>query len=79
MPVAGFVVHIIDDDGPVRESLEALLCVSGFEVETYGSAEDYLAHGGDVEGCIVLDIPPPQSFLRHPRRPIEPGWRCLDG
>jgi transposase len=24
-------------------------------------------------------IPPPQSFLRHPRRPIEPGWRCLDG
>ena len=23
--------------------------------------------------------PPPQSFLRHPRRPIEPGWRCLDG
>jgi len=24
-------------------------------------------------------LPPPQSFLRHPRRPIEPGWRCLDG
>jgi hypothetical protein len=26
-----------------------------------------------------VGTPPPQSFLRHPRRPIEPGWRCLDG
>jgi FixJ family two-component response regulator len=49
-------VHIIDDDSAVRESLEALLGVSGFEVETYGSAEDYLARGDGMDGCIVLDI-----------------------
>jgi FixJ family two-component response regulator len=49
-------VHIIDDDSAVRESLEALLVVSGFEVETYGSAEDYLARGDGADGCIVLDI-----------------------
>jgi FixJ family two-component response regulator len=50
------VVHIIDDDTAVRESLEALLVVSGFDVETYGSAEDYLARGDGADGCIVLDI-----------------------
>ena len=50
------IVHIIDDDSAVRESLEALLVVSGFEVETYRSAEDYLARGDGMDGCIVLDI-----------------------
>jgi two-component system response regulator FixJ len=50
------MVHIIDDDEAVRESLEAVLVVSGFDVETYGSAEDYLARGDGVDGCIVLDI-----------------------
>jgi len=34
------------------------------------------ATGYDIE---EIDRPPPQSFLRHRRRPIEPGWRCLDG
>ena len=49
-------MHIIDDDAAVRESLEALLVVSGFDVETYRSAEDYLARGDGMDGCIVLDI-----------------------
>lgn len=49
-------MHIIDDDEPVRESLEALLMVSGFEVETYSSAEDYVGRADIGEGCIVLDI-----------------------
>jgi two-component system response regulator FixJ len=52
----GRVVHIIDDDAAVRESLEALLMVSGFEVAAYDSAEDYLARGDAVGGCIVLDL-----------------------
>lgn len=52
----GRLVHIIDDDAAVRESLEALLAVSGFEVETYASAEDYFARGGGAEGCILLDL-----------------------
>ena len=56
MQAAPIEVHIIDDDSAVRESLEALLVVSGFEVETYRSAEDYLARGDGMDGCIVLDI-----------------------
>lgn len=56
MPVTTFLVHVIDDDTAVRESLEALLVVSGFEVETYGSAEDFLARSDGVDGCVVLDI-----------------------
>ena len=56
MQSAPTMVHVIDDDAAVRELLEALLVVSGFEVETYGSAEDYLARGDGMDGCIVLDI-----------------------
>jgi two-component system response regulator FixJ len=56
MPDVATIVHIIDDDEAVRESLEALLMVAGFEVETYSSAEDYMARAGGAHGCIVLDI-----------------------
>jgi two-component system response regulator FixJ len=56
MPDVATMVHIIDDDEAVRESLEALLMVSGFEVETYSSAEEYIARADDGDGCIVLDI-----------------------
>ena len=42
--------------------------VSGFEVETYSSAEDYVARAEDSDGCIVLDINMPGmgglDFLR---------------
>ena len=37
------VIHVIDDDEAVRESLEALLVVTGFDVKTYSCAEEYLA------------------------------------
>jgi FixJ family two-component response regulator len=51
----GFVVRIVDDDEAVRDSLEALLVVSGFEVETFDSAESYLAEAGGG-GCLLLDV-----------------------
>jgi FixJ family two-component response regulator len=50
------MVHVIDDDEAVRESLEALLVVSGFSVETYQSAEEYLRRGDGGDGCLILDI-----------------------
>ena len=50
------VVHVVDDDEAVRESLEALLLVSGFEVATYASAEDFLDRAPEDGGCLVLDV-----------------------
>lgn len=50
------IVHVVDDDGAVRESLEALLLVSGYNVVTYASAEDFLARAGDRHGCLLLDV-----------------------
>ena len=52
----GSVVHVVDDDQAVRESLEALLFVLGFEVTSYVSAEDFLARGAEDGGCLVLDV-----------------------
>lgn len=50
------VVHVVDDDPAVRESLEALLLVAGYEVCTYDSAEDFLARNPADEGCVLLDV-----------------------
>ena len=50
------VIHVVDDDEAVRESLEALLLVSGFDVYTYLSAEDFLLRAPDDRGCLVLDV-----------------------
>ena len=51
-----FTVHVVDDDAAVRESLEALLLVSGYPVEAYASAEAYLAAADARDGCLLLDI-----------------------
>ena len=50
------IVHVVDDDAAVRESLEALLLVAGFEVATYGSAEEFVERAGDWQGCLLLDV-----------------------
>lgn len=69
MSAGGFTVHVIDDDEAVRESLEALLLVSGFEVATYRSAEDYLGRAEDGAGCLLLDVSMPGmsglDLMRH--------------
>lgn len=51
-----FVIWIVDDDLAVRESLEALLIVSGYQAELFGSAEDFLADAHVEEGCLLLDL-----------------------
>jgi FixJ family two-component response regulator len=51
------VVHVVDDDVSVRESLESLLRYSGWEVETFASAREFLTHPRrPVPGCLVLDV-----------------------
>ena len=51
------IVHIIDDDDDVRDALSALLQTEGMEVESYASAEAFLAHPPPPPGgCIVTDV-----------------------
>ena len=50
------VVHVVDDDAAVRESLEALLAVSGFDVVTHDSAEAFLEHAQHDLHCLIVDI-----------------------
>ena len=51
------VVHVVDDDAPMRESLAFLLDSDGLEARVYESAAALLARAGDLEaGCIVTDI-----------------------
>jgi two-component system CheB/CheR fusion protein len=55
MASARVVVHVIDDDSSFRRSIERLLTAVGYEVETFSSADQYLAVGSG-EGCLVLDV-----------------------
>jgi FixJ family two-component response regulator len=61
-----FVVYVVDDDDSVRNSLSRLLRTSGFRVQAYGSAQDFLDHvTPSSEGCVLLDVTMPQmSGLR---------------
>jgi FixJ family two-component response regulator len=57
MSIKHSLVSVIDDDESVRESLPDLLRAFGHRVETFASAEEYLAsksiHSSD---CLILDI-----------------------
>ena len=50
-------VFIIDDDESVRKGLSRLLRSTGFEVETFATAERFLEREHyDGIGCLVLDV-----------------------
>jgi two-component system, LuxR family, response regulator FixJ len=57
MPSEERVVHVIDDDEAMRESLAFLLRTVQIEVQSYASAAaflDALAHTG--AGCVITDV-----------------------
>ena len=50
-------IAVVDDDPAFRRALERLLRGAGYDVETFSSAEDYLAVGGGPRHCcLVLDV-----------------------
>jgi FixJ family two-component response regulator len=50
-------VFVVDDDASVRTGLTRLLRSAGFEVEAYGSGEQFVARVPfDGVGCLVLDL-----------------------
>jgi two-component system, LuxR family, response regulator FixJ len=52
-----FVVHIVDDDEVVRQSLAFLLSTAGIPVRVYDSATSFLhALPSLQEGCLITDV-----------------------
>ena len=56
MTTPAAVVHVVDDDGAVRDSLRFLLDAAGFAVRTHASAEALLSAGPTVSGCVLTDV-----------------------
>jgi FixJ family two-component response regulator len=57
LPKSKAIVFVVDDDLSVREGLERLLHAAGWEVETFPSAQEFLAHRKeDIPSCLVLDV-----------------------
>jgi two-component system response regulator FixJ len=55
------VVHVIDDDVDVRQSLAFLLTAAGFAVRVHESAVTFLAALPEVRGgCVLTDVRMPQ-------------------
>jgi FixJ family two-component response regulator len=51
------VIHVVDDDEAVRDSMRALLESHGFEVHDYASGREFLL-GSPLKpkGCMLLDL-----------------------
>lgn len=57
MPETDAIVFVVDDDVSVREALENLVRSAGLRVESFASAEEFMARRrGDESGCLVLDV-----------------------
>jgi FixJ family two-component response regulator len=57
MAEAKAIVFVVDDDASVREGLGSLIRSAGLRVETFASAQEFLARPrADVPSCLVLDV-----------------------
>ena len=51
------IVFVVDDDVSVRESLELLILASGWQSETFASAQEFLSYPRpSVPSCLILDV-----------------------
>jgi two-component system response regulator FixJ len=54
-------IYIVDDDHAVRESLQLLLETSGYSVQVFASARDFLEIAQSLEfGCLIVDLQMPE-------------------
>jgi FixJ family two-component response regulator len=53
----GEVIAVVDDDPVMRQAMDRLLSACGYRVETYGSADDFVAVALKTEAkCLLLDV-----------------------
>ena len=71
------LVHIVDDDASVRDSLMVLLESAGYAVRAYDSAVAFLQAASDrTTGCVLTDVQMPElNGLELQRRMSEQGIR----
>jgi FixJ family two-component response regulator len=69
------IIAIVDDDPSVREGLSSLIRSAGLQVETFASAQEFLARpGAEAPSCLVLDLQlPGLSGLDLQKRMAEVG------
>ncbi len=52
-----WVIHVVEDDEPMRDSLVELLEEAGYTARPYASGEELLARGTTAEpGCVLSDM-----------------------
>lgn len=70
-------VFVVDDDVASALSLQALLQAYDYDVQTYGSAEEFVsAYEGKQKGCLVLDLRlSGMSGLELQRELLARNWR----
>ena len=75
MTEADAIVFVVDDDEPMRKSLQNLIGSVGLKVEAFASAPEFLRSKlTDVPGCLVLDVRlPGLSGLDLQKRMVEAG------
>jgi two-component system, LuxR family, response regulator FixJ len=71
------LVHVVDDDESVRDSLSVLLESAGFSARAYDSAAAFLQAASDrATGCVLTDVQMPElNGLELQRRMSELGIR----
>jgi FixJ family two-component response regulator len=69
------IIAIVDDDEPLREALGSVLKAAGFLIDTFASAEEFLASQLRQEiACLILDVRlPGMSGIELQRRLSETG------
>ena len=60
MPGGDPTIYLVDDDERLRTALARLLCVQGYAVVAFESAEAFLAAAPQGPGCLLLDVRMPQ-------------------
>ena len=57
MPALKSTIAIVEDDASFRRAVGRLLRVSGFETQTFASAEDFLSSTlPESHSCLILDL-----------------------
>jgi FixJ family two-component response regulator len=69
-------LSIVDDDGSIREAIEARMKSLGFHARTFASAADFLASPGiEQTSCIIADIHMPHmTGVELHRRLVDLGY-----